>query len=51
MRMSATNRDKVTEMKQKEIKIQVEFTPGYEERFIKACVEAAQKRLKKQEAA
>lgn len=38
-------------MKQKEIKIQVELTPGYETRFTKACIEAAQKKLKKQGAA
>lgn len=27
--------------KQKEIKVVVEFTPGYRERFTKACVEVA----------
>ena len=32
-------------MKTKEIKVCVTFTPGYEERFTKACVEAAIRRL------
>lgn len=35
-------------MKQKEIKVQVTLTEGYEERFTKACVEAAIRKIEKQ---
>lgn len=38
-------------MKQKEIKVQVTLTEGYEERFTKACCEAAIRRAKKKEEA
>ena len=38
-------------MKQKEIKVQVTLTEGYEERFTKACCEAAVRRLEKKEEA
>lgn len=34
-------------MKQKEIKVQVTLTEGYKERFTKACVEAAIRKLEK----
>ena len=30
--------------KKKEIKVEVKFTPGYEKRFTKACLEVLEKR-------
>ncbi len=33
-------------MKKREIKIQVTYTDGYKERFTKACIEVARKKVK-----
>lgn len=35
----------------KEVKVKITFTEGYEERFTKACIEVAQRRIERQEKA
>lgn len=36
-------------MKQKEVKVKITLSEGYEERFTKACIQVARKRVENQE--